>query len=111
MEVQTMQNEQFNNATQFGWLRGTVYLALAGLLCAMPAVAQQHRYIVLHSFDGYDGDAHYGGLIADSAGNLYGTTFAGESGFGGVFKLDLAGTLTILYSFTGGTDGGSPHAG
>jgi uncharacterized repeat protein (TIGR03803 family) len=52
------------------------------------------------------------GLIRDAAGNLYGTTlFGGIGGFEGVvFKLDRTGTETVLYSFTGGADGGNPYA-
>jgi uncharacterized repeat protein (TIGR03803 family) len=52
-------------------------------------------------------------LIADSAGNLYGTTTqGGASGNGVVFKLSPGGTETVLYSFTGGSsDGAFPIAG
>ena len=45
------------------------------------------------------------GLVRDKAGNLYGTANCGDYGFGAVFKLDMIGTLTVLYSFTGGADG------
>ena len=52
------------------------------------------------------------GLIRDSAENLYGTTYyGGTSGAGVVFKLDTTGKETVLYSFTGGADGGNPYAG
>jgi uncharacterized repeat protein (TIGR03803 family) len=51
-------------------------------------------------------------LIRDSAGNLYGTTHQGGAfQLGTVFKIDLAGVETVLYSFAGGTDGGEPEAG
>jgi len=49
----------------------------------------------------------YAGLIRDTSGNLYGTTFEdGTYGYGNVFKL-AAGTYayTELYNFTGSTDG------
>jgi hypothetical protein len=66
---------------------------------------------------GDDGGVPMGGLIADAAGNLYGTTTRyGQSGYGTVFKLSppaqgqTAWTYTVLHSFTGGTDGGSPAA-
>ena len=67
---------------------------------------------VLYSFAGVpDGQYPFAGLIRDSAGNLYGTTSNGGAiGFGTVFKLDAAGHETVLYSFTGGSDGGSPQA-
>ena len=59
-----------------------------------------------------DGSFPIAGLIADSSGNLYGTTvFGGASGDGVVFKLTPGGTETVLYSFTGGSDGANPYAG
>jgi uncharacterized repeat protein (TIGR03803 family) len=67
---------------------------------------------VLHSFTGAPGDGAfpYAGLIEDSAGNLYGTTSAGgASNNGAVFKVSASGTETLLYSFTGGPDGGLPY--
>jgi uncharacterized repeat protein (TIGR03803 family) len=71
------------------------------------------HYTVLYAFTGgADGGAPYAGLIRDSAGNLYGTTsLGGTSGAGVVYKLDAAGRYVVLYSFTGGADGGVPHAG
>jgi uncharacterized repeat protein (TIGR03803 family) len=67
---------------------------------------------VLYSFTGgSDGGTPLGGLIRDSAGNLYGTTNGGgTSGAGVVFKVDASGNETVLYSFTGGSDGGYPFA-
>ncbi|MGA2741008.1 MAG: choice-of-anchor tandem repeat GloVer-containing protein [Bryobacteraceae bacterium] len=68
---------------------------------------------VLYSFmGGNDGANHYSGVIGDSAGNLYGTTYqGGAAGFGVVYKLDSTGRETVLYSFAGGDDGGRPYAG
>ncbi len=77
---------------------------------------------VLYSFTGgADGANPYAGLILDEEGNLYGTTVNGgtgtcslfgiETGCGVVFKLDPSGTETVLYNFTGGTDGSAPYAG
>ena len=67
---------------------------------------------MLHTFDGADGANPYGGLIRDSLGNLYGTTrLGGTNNWGTVFKLDTAGNLTTLYSFTNGSDGAYPNAG
>jgi uncharacterized repeat protein (TIGR03803 family) len=64
---------------------------------------------VLHSFAGSDGAYPIGShLIKDRQGNLYGTTWSGGStGQGTVFKLDSAGVLTVLHSFTG-PDGAGP---
>ena len=75
---------------------------------------------VLYSFTGgSDGGSPNAGLIFDQAGNLYGTTQWGGSsncqyGCGVVFELtpnaDGAWTESVLYSFTGGKDGGQPWA-
>lgn len=65
---------------------------------------------VLHSFgQGKDGSSPYASLIIDTAGDLYGTTYAGGAdGFGTVFELKpKAGgdwTEHVLHSFNG-TDG------
>jgi len=67
---------------------------------------------VLHTFaGGADGGTPKASLVLDAAGNLYGTTVVGgASGQGTVFKLDSSDTETVLYSFTGGTDGYEPAA-
>lgn len=50
------------------------------------------------------------GLILDKSGNLYGTTVAGGLGYGSVFEVS-SGVLSVLYTFTGGSDGGTPRSG
>jgi len=51
-------------------------------------------------------------LLMDEKYNLYGTTlFGGAYSAGTVFKVALDGTLTTLYSFTGGGDGAYPSSG
>ena len=57
--------------------------------------------------------SHNGGLIADSSGALYGTTyFGGTNGMGAVFELHPTAAAgwkeIVLYSFQGGTDGSLP---
>jgi uncharacterized repeat protein (TIGR03803 family) len=69
------------------------------------------RETVLHRFTGgTDGQFPATGLVRDKTGSLYGTTTkgGGSAGAGVVFKLDAFGTETVLYSFTGGTDGMEP---
>jgi len=68
---------------------------------------------VLYSFSGgADGQAPESTLLLDGAGNLYGTTVLGGSlGGGTVFKIDSAGKESVLYSFSGGTDGARPSNG
>jgi uncharacterized repeat protein (TIGR03803 family) len=65
----------------------------------------------LHSFSNADGAGPFAGLIFDSAGDLYGTTFAGGTyGYGTVFELTptVGGnwTETVLHNFGHGKDGG-----
>lgn len=70
-------------------------------------------FTVLHAFTGgADGEFPEHGVIADTAGNLYGVTaFGGTSGEGTVFKIDTAGNFSTVYSFTGGADGGFLYGG
>jgi uncharacterized repeat protein (TIGR03803 family) len=80
-------------------------------------VDQTGHETVLYGFTGgADGSEPRAGVIVDSAGNLYGTTSQGGSGCapfgcGVVYKLDPSGHETVLYSFTGGADGGFPSSG
>jgi uncharacterized repeat protein (TIGR03803 family) len=74
-----------------------------------------HAFQTASKIDGLSPNAP---LIADAKGALYGTTAqGGKHGYGTVFKLSApaisggAWTESILYSFTGGTDGGSPASG
>jgi uncharacterized repeat protein (TIGR03803 family) len=67
---------------------------------------------VLHSFNGDDGAYPIAELIADAAGNLYGTAYQGGTNFAGsVFKVTPAGKTKIIYNFAGGSDGARPDAG
>jgi uncharacterized repeat protein (TIGR03803 family) len=68
---------------------------------------------VLYSFSGdADGGTPLSGVIMDSAGNLYGTTYVGGTfGNGTVFRITHAGSESVIYSFTGGADGGGPWSG
>lgn len=67
---------------------------------------------VLYEFNNtHAGVSPRAGVVRDSAGNLYGTTeLGGTSNMGTVFKLEKGGKETVLYSFTGRTDGGNPLA-
>jgi uncharacterized repeat protein (TIGR03803 family) len=74
---------------------------------------------IIHSFSGPDGDAPEAGLVRDSVGDLYGTTVAGGPNFcfgegcGLIFELSpvFGGWVeTVLYNFTGQTDGGYPES-
>src|SRR5258708_309809 len=70
---------------------------------------------VLYNFSSYPhGEKPQANLIADTAGNLYGTTYAGGAyQVGTVFKLTRGAkgwTQTVLYSFKGGSDGEYPES-
>ena len=68
---------------------------------------------MLYTFPrGHGGANPVAGLILDSEGNLYGTTYYGGAANRGVaYKLDTTGKFTVLHDFTGGSDGANPHAG
>jgi uncharacterized repeat protein (TIGR03803 family) len=69
---------------------------------------------VLYSFTGAGGDGNDpdGRLVRDVKGNLYGTTeFGGAFGNGIVYKLDITGKETVLYTFMGLADGAAPRGG
>jgi uncharacterized repeat protein (TIGR03803 family) len=79
-----------------------------------PASKNRWNLKTLYAFKGApDAGSPYGGLIVDSSGNLYGTTYyGGAHGLGSVFEL-IARTRgkyheRVLYSFKGGNDGSSP---
>jgi uncharacterized repeat protein (TIGR03803 family) len=69
------------------------------------------KFSTLYAFKGTpDAGFPYGGLIADAKGRLYGTTyFGGANGSGSVYQLVQKNGKWkehLLYSFTGGKDGG-----
>jgi uncharacterized repeat protein (TIGR03803 family) len=98
--------------------RRVLGLALTSWLTAvLTAAAWAQTAAQIYGFAGYN--FAYGGLILDAAGNLYGTTYLGGTGFcnlgcGTVFMLSPANggwTETVLYNFAGGSDGEFPAAG
>lgn len=93
---------------------GFALLGAFVLTVAATNAAQGQVLSVVHAFaGGQDGANPYSGVTIDTAGNLYGTTASGGAGYGIVYKLvqsDSGWTLHLLYSFTGGSDGGAPRA-
>jgi uncharacterized repeat protein (TIGR03803 family) len=87
-----------------------------GTIYELKRTTTEYRYVLLYSFaGGNDGNFPSGGLISDSAGNLYGTTASGGPSFmGDVFELkkNSNGTFTesILYTFQSTADGVNPES-
>jgi uncharacterized repeat protein (TIGR03803 family) len=90
---------------------GGLMFILLGVGAGLPTDASAQTLTTLYSFPGplSDGAELRGGLIADAAGNLYGTTYGGGSGngYGTIFKLPPTGTEIVLHRFTG-ADGAGP---
>ena len=91
---------------------------LLSVACALAATggnsrAAETKPVTLHSFAGADGAAPYAPLTRGPKGLFYGTTFTGGTfGAGTVFVFDAeTRVLTVLYDFTGGTDGKQPFGG
>ncbi len=77
-------------------------------------IAPNGKETVLYAFKGgSDGAVPSAGLIADNAGNFYGTTYNGGAfnNGGTIFKIQPNGVETILHSFGNGNDGAGPLAG
>ncbi len=98
-------------------VRLTIPVTLITMLSAGSVLSVGQSEFILHAFNGIQGAYPTGNLVADSAGNLYGTASqGGASNRGVVYELvrpvppKTAWTETLLYSFTGGVDGASPIA-
>lgn len=94
-----------------------VVLAVVAVSLMMRGDAAAQTESGLFSFGGQDGFSPLSGLVFDSAGNLYGTTQLGGSGFygyGTAFELSPAAgggwTQTVLHNFGSGTDGWYPES-
>lgn len=103
-------------------IRGRLLTALIALVFGGSTTARAQSEWVVHSFNspfGVQGVSPMGNLVADSAGNLYGTTLEGGSAkyWGVVYELvrpvppKTAWTEIVLYNFTAGNHGGEPQAG
>jgi len=104
-------------ADRAGNLFGTTFIDGAGVVGTVFKLAPDGTFTVLHAFQrGSDGAYPSGALIADGAGNLFGTTQQGGGsqycslGCGTVFKLAPDGTETVLYAFRAGSDGWAPES-
>ena len=91
----------------FNFARRFAVIALALLFCALAAHATTTGIeSVLFTFPGSQQPSQ---LIQASDGNFYGTVATnGASSVGYVFRVTPAGSMSVVYSFTGGADGGTP---
>jgi hypothetical protein len=103
-----------------GWL--PVIIAVLAALSALPAAAAEKTLFAFNPFpsSGIQRSGLYpdGTLLRDASGALYGTAMlGGVYNNGTVFKLTppapgkTGWALSVLYTFTGGSDGGLPNAG
>ena len=71
------------------------------------------QFTVLHGFpaNASEGANPQASLTQGTNGFLYGTTLnGGTANQGTVFKMDTSGNVTVLYTMTGGSDGGHPYS-
>jgi uncharacterized repeat protein (TIGR03803 family) len=100
--------------SQVGRIKQSAVIAMLLLvIVAVFSTAQAQTLTTIHTFTGTpDGSNPFQSNLLDVNGTLYGTTgFGGAFNFGTIFKIDSTGKETILYSFTGGTDGAQPSSG
>jgi uncharacterized repeat protein (TIGR03803 family) len=96
-----------------GHLYGTASVGGADGWGTIFNITSSGTFGALHSFLGAaDGGFPYAELMQGVDGNVYGTALEGgvANGWGTVFKISPNGSVSNLYSFTGGADGGSPEA-
>jgi uncharacterized repeat protein (TIGR03803 family) len=96
-----------------GNLYGTASVGGTGDWGTIFNITSGGTFDALHSFTGVaDGSFPYAELMQGVDGSFYGTTLEGgiSNGWGTVFKITPDGSVSNLYSFTGGADGGSPEA-
>jgi len=79
-------------------------LAVAAFVASFHGAQASRGFSVVYAFcqrtDCADGSTPEGGLMADQAGNLYGTTYyGGVYGYGTIFEVAPDGAETVLYSF------------
>jgi len=80
-------------------------------LLEQEARAQSYTEVTLQQLTYADGAYPYPGVL-DKGGNLYtATQYGGAYGYGTVLEVSSKDKATVLYNFTGGSDGADPHAG
>lgn len=106
----------------FGGLTNALYLNISTLLGngygTVFELTSNGTVTIPIVFGGTNGAHPSGGLVLAKDGNFYGTTTwggngltASSAGFGTIFRLNPNGTITNIYRFGGGGDGGFIYAG
>jgi hypothetical protein len=95
------------------------WFAAVSMMAFFAQASMASAAVAIYTFSGgADGGTPEGSLVADAIGNLYGTTEKGGTGYGTVFELSPPPVgakpgkriwkETVLYTFSGGGDGGNP---
>jgi len=85
----------------------------AGVVYKLSPLGQQTLLFSFQGGTGRNARVPSGGLFMRKSGNTFGTTLFGgngtcQFGCGTIYQLDTAGTLRVLHSFSGGSDGSQP---
>jgi uncharacterized repeat protein (TIGR03803 family) len=96
-----------------GNLHGTTPIGGAnGVGAVFGQIAPDGTLVLLYSLDTTTGSYPQGGLTLGTDNNFYGVTYGGGTfGYGTIYKVRPTGSsYTVLYNFTGGSDGALPAA-
>jgi uncharacterized repeat protein (TIGR03803 family) len=93
-----------------GWLVAFAVVLILATTAILSAQAQ--TFTVLHTFTNSPDGAIPSAIIRGAEGKFYGTTESGgdDNSDGTIFEVDKNGHETVLYRFTGGSDGALPLA-
>ena len=93
--------------------KANLFVTVTAIIGVGYLTADAQSLATLYSINGTDGQLPSAALVQGTDGNFYGTTAAGGGHHHGtVFKIDSAGNLTTLHSFSGfPLDGAAPTAG
>lgn len=96
-----------------GDIYGAAFSGGANTAGVMFKVTPKGKESVLYTFSGGNDGAQPGaGVALDSSGNIYDSATSGGADHAGtVFEVTKKGKFKLLYTFTGGNDGGSPRGG
>ncbi len=97
--TQAQDGNLYVTANAGGIVNGNCLFGCGQILAMTPAggVTQIHAFDIVA-----EGSAPRGGLTLGADGNLYGVlSGGGTTGYGSIFKMTTAGTVTILHAFSG----------